>query len=107
MSRCYKTCKYNFCDRYCTKYDELILTSRSMFHYGLLLHPLEHLSLYYNYDQKDIKHLIEMADKFAADDASKNIVKQYNQKGFISFKQRKFLIYHLLNCCYEEQEHGW
>lgn len=107
MSRCYKNCKYNWRCGYCAKYKELILTSRNIYHMGLLLHPLEYLSIYYSYDQKDIRHFIEVADKFADDDVSKNIVKQYKQRGYISFKQRKFLIYNLLNNCYEDKEHGW
>ncbi len=106
MSRCYKNCKHNWCGGYCDKYKELVLTSRSIYHYGLLLHPLEYLSIYYDYEKKDIKHLIEIADKFANDDASKNIVKRYKQNGYISFKQRKLLIYKLLNCCYEDKEYG-
>ena len=101
MSRCYKNCKHNWCGGYCKKYQELISTSKNCLHYGLLIHPLEYLSIYYDYEKKDIQHLIEIADKFADDDISKNIIKQYKQKGYISFKQRKFLIYKLLNCCYE------
>jgi len=107
MARCYQNCKHNWCNVVCRKYDESILTSRHPLHYGLLLHPLEYLSIYYDYRKKDIQHLIDIVDKFSDDDASKNIVKKYKQNGYISFKQRKLLIYRLLNCCYEGKEHGW
>lgn len=107
MSRCYKNCKYNWCNVSCRKYNEPILISRSPFHRGLLLHPLQYLSMYYRYENNDITHLIDVAEKFSDDDVSKNIIKQYKQKGYISFKQRKFLIYKLLNRCFECKEHAW
>ena len=107
MARCYENCKHNWCNVSCRKYNEIILTSINPFHKGLLIHPLEDLSMYYRYENKDIRRLIKIADKFADDDVSKNIIKQYKQKGYISFKQRKLLIYKLLNCCYEGKEHAW
>lgn len=107
MARCYKNCKHNWCNVSCRKYNEPILISRNPLHRGLLLHPLQYLSMYYRYENNDIKHLIEIAEKFSDDEVSKNIIKQYKQKGYISFKQRKFLIYKLLNCCFECKEHAW
>ena len=102
MSRCYKTCKHNYWN-FCTKYNESILVSTNPLHYGLLLHPLDYLTLYYQYDQKDLTYLIDVASKFLKDDVSKNILQQYKNKEYISFKQRKYLVYNLLNCCYEDE----
>ena len=107
MARCYENCKYNWCNFVCRKYNEKILTSRNPFHKGLLIHPLEDLSMYYYKDiNGDISYLIKVAEKFLKDDTSKSIIKQYKNKGDISYKQRKYLVANLLNC-YEAKEHGW
>ena len=103
MSTCYKCCKHNYCG-FCAKYEDTILVSRNPAHYGLLLHPLDYLELYYRYDAKDIPHLIDIANKYLKDDVSQNILQQYKKKGYVTFKQRKYLVYNLLNCCYEEKE---
>lgn len=107
MARCYENCKHNWCNVHCRKYNETILTSRNPFHRGLLIHPLEWLSMYYYREVNgDISHLIDIAEKFSEDDTSKSIVEQYKKKGYISYKQRKFLLWKLLNC-FEGKEHGW
>lgn len=63
--------------------------------------------LYYNYDKKDISHLIEIANKYLTDDVSKSICKQYEKKGYITYKQRKCLVYNILHCCEEKpKEYG-
>lgn len=99
MARCYENCKYNWCNVYCSKYNERILISRNCFHPGLLIHPLEYLSMYYYKDiNGDIVHLIEVAEKFSDDDTSKNIIDWYKKRGYISYKQRKFLVAKLLHC---------
>ena len=100
MTRCYKSCKYNVMG-VCQKYGEFIHKSVNAGHYGLLFHPLDYLNLYYKREENDVGHLMEIANKFLTDDASKNICRQYKEKGYISFKQRKLLVYKLLNC-YEE-----
>ena len=99
MARCYRHCKYNSCDWYCRKYNERILTSKNPFHYGMLIHPLEYLSMFYYRDVNwEISHLIEIAEKYANDDVSKSIINQYKKKGYITYKQRKCLVYNLLHC---------
>jgi len=99
MARCYKNCKHNWCNLYCNKYNDRILTSRNPAHYGLLLHPLQDLSMYYyRYVNGTIDHLIEVAEKFLTDDTSKSIIEWYKKKGDISYKQRKYLVANLLNC---------
>lgn len=101
MPRCEKTCKYNNGFGYCEKYDERILVSKNMAHYGLLLHPLEFLTLCYNPRDNDIRQLMEYAGKLK-DDVSKNICEFYKKKGYITLKQRKFLLYKIFHC-YEEK----
>jgi hypothetical protein len=62
-------------------------------------HPLEYLTVYYQYDAKeDIEHLIKIAEEFNTDEASKNICAQFRRKGYITFKQRKLLLYNIFNC---------
>lgn len=103
MPKCYKCCKYNNGFGYCEKYDEKILVSKNMAHYGLLIHPLEYLTLYYNIGEKDIKYLIKISEKYLNDKASKNICNFFNNKGFITEKQKKLLLYNIFNC-YEPNE---
>lgn len=102
MSMCYKCCKHYYMG-FCSKYKETILVSRNPMHPGLLIHPLYYLDLYYEYDAKDIPHLIDIADKYLKDEVSKNVCQQYKNKGYITFKQRKYLVYNLLHC-YEEKQ---
>ena len=80
-----------------------ILHSKNIAHPGLPLHPLDYLTLYYQYERNDIEHLIDVADKFLTDSASMSIISWYKRKGHISFKQRKFLVWKLTNC-YEPKE---
>ena len=101
MGRCYRFCKHNYCG-FCSKYKETILVSRNPTHYGLLLHPLQHLELYYNYDAKDIPYLIDIANEHLKDEVSQNILQQYKKKGYVTYKQRKYLVYNLLHCCEEK-----
>lgn len=91
MPRCYKNCKHYYLG-FCTKYKKEILVSKNLAHYGLLLHPLDYLTLYYNYNQKDIEHLIISAEKYLTDNKSKSICRYYRQKGYITFKQRKVIM---------------
>ena len=103
MPRCYKGCKHYY-NGLCTKYREPVLESKSPFCMGLPLHPLSHLELYYKEDEDDIDHLIDVADKFSnGDEVIDNICNYFARYGQISFKQRKLLLYKLLNC-YEEKE---
>ena len=101
MAICYKFCKHNSWG-FCSKYNESILVSRNPAHYGLLIHPLDYLELYYKYDAKDIPFLIKIANKYLEDEVSQNILQQYKRKGYITYKQRKLLVYNLLHCCEEE-----
>lgn len=101
MPRCYKCCKYNYAGLFCTKYEETILVSRNPAHYDLLLHPLEYLTIYYNYSynkEEDINHLIQTAEKYLTDNISKSICNYYREKGYITFKQRKLLLHQFFNC---------
>ena len=98
MPRCYKNCKHNIWG-WCYKYNEEIHTSKVSGHYGIPFHPLEYLTVYYQYDTKeDIEHLIKIAEEFNTDEASKNICAQFRRKGYITFKQRKLLLYNIFNC---------
>ena len=107
MARCYQNCKHNWCNVVCRKYDEPILTSRNPFHRGLLIHPLQDLSMYYYKDVNgSISYLIKVAEKFLKDNTSKSIIEWYKKKGDISYKQRKYLVANLLNC-FEGKDHGW
>jgi hypothetical protein len=96
MARCYETCKYNVCG-FCRKYHEAIHVSKVWAHQGLPLHPLEYLEVYYKSDQ-DVEHLIKVAEEFMTDNISKNICQQFKTKGYISYKQRRYLVYNLLHC---------
>lgn len=96
MARCYETCKYNVCG-FCRKYHEFIHTSKVVGHCGMPIHPLEYLETYYRSDS-DIAHLIEVAEEFLSDEVAKNICQQFRYKGYITYKQRKYLVYDILHC---------
>lgn len=102
MSRCYKGCKH-YSHGWCTKYDEHIIVSQSPWHPELLVHPLESLSMYYKEDNDDIYDLMDLAERYLDDEVSESICNLFVRIGQISFKQRKLLVYKLLNC-YEEKE---
>lgn len=103
MIRCYKDCKYNKYD-YCSKYDEKIIVSRNQAHPGLLIHPLQYLTIFYNEENEDVDELIDLADKYLnGDEVVDSICNYFARYGQISFKQRKLLLYKLFNC-YEEKE---
>ena len=98
MARCYKDCKYNNFG-YCLKYDDKIIKSENIHHPGLLIHPLDYLSLYYNEDKQDVDVLIAVADKYLnGDDVADSICNYHAVHGYISFKQRKLLLYKIFNC---------
>ena len=100
MTRCYNNCKHR-CLNFCNKYGERILVSKVFVHYGISFHPLDYLSLYYA-QTDDIEHLIKIAEKYSDETSSKNICKQYRNTGKITHKQRKLLVYNILNC-YEDK----
>lgn len=102
MPECHEYCKYNYLG-FCAKYKEKILVSKNPAHYGLLLHPLDYLTIYYDYNKKDIHDLIEKAESHLTDNISKSICNYYKEKGYISFKQRKLLLHQFFNCCEEEE----
>lgn len=104
MARCYRSCKHYYIYGFCGKYNEIVRRSNNFCHYGLPLHPLDFLELYYSpHHTPDVSHLMQYAEKFLEDDVSKNIVQQYKSKGKISYKQRKYLVYNLMHC-YEDKE---
>ncbi len=103
MPRCYKCCKYNKGFDYCEKYNERIPVSRNIAHYGLYIHPLDYLTLYYYERGKDIEHLIKISEKYLKDKTSKSICNFFNDKGFITEKQKKLLLHNIFNC-YEPKE---
>lgn len=84
---------------FCSKYEKQIIVSRNLLHYSLLIHPLDCLTIYYdtNY-KKDIEHLIELSEKYLKDGTSKSICLYYRKNGYISYKQRKFLLYKIFDC---------
>lgn len=103
MASCYRCCKHYYAG-FCSKYKKTILVSRNPMHPGLLIHPLHYLDLYYDYDRKDIKLLIDIAKDFLKDEVSLNILQQYDNKGYITYKQRKYLVYNILHCCEEKKK---
>lgn len=106
MSICHKCCDHYYMG-FCTKYNEQILVSRNPAHLGLLIHPLHYFSLYYDNDEKDVSHLIDTASKYLQDEVSQSICQQYKNKGYITYKQRKCLVYNILHCCEEKpREYG-
>ena len=104
MPNCSKYCKHYYLG-FCTKYQDFIGVSKNYFHYGLLMHPLEFLTLYYDYERKDIELLIEKAEKFLTDDISKSICNYYRKRGYITFKQRKLLLHQFFHCYEEKEKH--
>lgn len=102
MPKCYKNCKHNICG-VCQKYNERILVSKNPVHYGLLIHPFECLTIYYNSNNQDVTYLVKQAKKYLTNDISKSICSCYKEKGHISYKQRKILLHQLFDC-YEEKE---
>ena len=106
MSICYKCCDHYYMG-FCHKYKEQIVVSRNPAHLGLLIHPLHYLSIYYNYDNKDISQLIDIANEHLKDEVSQSICKQYENKGYITYKQRKYLVYNILHCCEEKSKTYW
>lgn len=98
MARCYKRCKYNDVG-FCKKYNERIHVSYNPAHPGLLLHPLDYLTIYYNDNRHDISNLIKTADQFLKDDkVAQSICEQYSAKGYMTNKQKRYLLFRLLNC---------
>ena len=102
MVHCSLDCKHNYCGYFCTKYQERIHKSLNPACFGLLWHPLEYLDTYYQ-KEDGLEHLIEIADKSLKDNKSRNILEWYKTKGFLTEKQRKYLVYVLLNGCYESK----
>lgn len=102
MSLCYRSCKHYSCG-ICTKYDEIVRSSKDMSSYGLYIHPFDYLTLYYDEPNKDIESLIAIADKYETDNTSKGIVGNYKGKKQISDKQKRYLLYKILHC-YERKE---
>ena len=87
---------------YCTKYQKSIHKSLNPECFGLLLHPLQDLDIYYQTD-KNLEDLIEIADKNLTSKKACGILEWYKTKGFLTEKQRKYLVYVLLNCCFERK----
>ena len=104
MTRCYNNCKHR-CFNFCEKYGERILVSTVSGHSGLSFHPLHYLSLYYT-NSNDLEHLIKIAEKYSTKTSSKNICEQYRKTSKITNKQRKLLVYNILNNCYEDRYSG-
>ena len=98
---CYKNCKHYYCG-FCTKYNESILISKHPLHRGILIHPLHFLTIYYDEKERDLSYLMEVVEKCCNDKVMKSILTQYKRNGFISHKQRKYLVYNILHC-YEDK----
>lgn len=94
-------CKY-FSVGICKKYDKLLHRSSNACHSGFSIHPFDYVRLYYDKREEDIKHLMEIANKYLTSDTAKSICKQYKENGDITFKQRKVIISQILNC-YEQR----
>ena len=109
MPTCQKWCKhYNEAYGFCEKYKQSIPVSRNPLHYGLRLHPLDYVELYFRKNENDgIDHLVELADKFLTSNIDKGIVKYYRTYGRLSYKQRKVLAGHILYCAEEKPSHEY
>lgn len=83
MARCYKGCKHYY-NGMCCKYKERILESKNPYHPGLLLHPLESLSMYYEEDNDDIYDLMDLAERYLDDEVSESICNLFVRIGQIS-----------------------
>ena len=99
MFECNRACKHYMLG-YCVKYNEFArLTRRRGFTPGFLLHPLHYFADYYREEcTTGIGHLMEIASRCLTDDVSKSICEQYKKRGSITFRQRKYLVYNILNC---------
>lgn len=101
MPQCYGNCKH-YSLGFCKKYEKQILVSQNPFHRGIKFHPFDYMSLYYQKNQTDLTHLINIADKYLTTDIAKNIVVYYKKYNKLSYKQRKVLINQILYC-YEDK----
>lgn len=100
---CYKDCKFNYYG-FCTRYNEEILVSTHPLSKGLLIHPYYYLTTYYDKNpNQNTQFLIEVAQKYSSDEVVKNICEYYNKKNYISLKQQKYIVYSLLNNCFEQK----
>lgn len=102
MPRCYTDCKHNN-SGWCNKYNEEILVSKHFAHPGLLLHPLEYLTTYYNENVYNLADLVAIAEEHLDDETSVSICNYYSRYDHMSIKQRKLLLHNLFNC-YERKE---
>lgn len=103
MPRCYKGCKHYSDLGFCNKYEERVVISKNPLHYGLHIHPLHRLTIYYNPNEKDIERLVQKAETFLTDEKSKSVCNWYRQRGYITFKQQKLLLYQFFNCYAEDE----
>ena len=87
MAICYRCCKHLSSFGFCDKYNSFVIISKNPAHPGLRMHPLDYLSVFYDYYKKpeDIQYLIDIAEKFQTDETSKNICEQYRKRGYITF----------------------
>ena len=52
----------------------------------------------------DIADIVKVAENYLTDELSKSIVSYYKKHSKLSFRQRKHLVWKLLNDCYEPKK---
>ena len=96
--RCTKCCEH-YCSGFCDKWNERISVSKNPVHYGLLMHPLNHLRLLYEDTREEYNgNLVDIARKGLYNYTAKSICKFYDERGYITDKQRRCLVTMILNC---------
>lgn len=107
MIRCYKDCEHFDIYGYCRKYHKIIRSYN-----GLYEHPLSFFRIYFQEDtdgpvritNDDIADIVKVAENYLTDELSKSIVSYYKKHSKLSFRQRKHLVWKLLNDCYEPKK---
>lgn len=101
MASCYRYCKH-YSVGVCRKYHCIIPVSRNIWQRGLLIHPLNHISLLYTQSTADHdRYLVDLSKKYSQDSMSIGICESFDCSGSLTNKQRKALVYALLHCCEE------
>lgn len=97
MERCYDCCKHRELG-YCHKFKTRIYVTNVHREPRIPIHPYNFVSLYYE-DSGGIDRLIDIASKYLSEDKiAMSICTTYLSQKNITEKQRKYLVYKILNC---------
>jgi hypothetical protein len=95
--RCYKCCKY-FSEElgyWCNKFNTKIIVSHNIAHYGLLIHPRDSIDWFEDWTNEQ---LIDFCKKCQCSEITEKIITYYTKYQRLSEKQRKYLIYNIMDC---------